>query len=315
MSRAVVCGIDGSAESLAGAAVAARLAERLGLRLVLAHVIEGARAFPHGDQHQRDRRWRRAAADAASLFARVEHRLDGMEVERRLLCGSPARVLSALPAEEDVALLVVGSRGRGAVKSVLLGSVSSTVARASDRPVVVVPPQAGSAPNPQARGHATIVCGVDGSSEATNAARVAVTLAVAQRLELVVVHAYQPRVSSAAIPAQGVAPPIDQEALERKQREAARSLVEAAAREVEEQASAKMRVEVGDAASVLNRSAVDEGAQLLVVGAHGRGPLASALLGSTAAQLAASASRPVVVVPKRASLDLDNALDTASARR
>jgi nucleotide-binding universal stress UspA family protein len=315
MSRAVVCGIDGSAESFAAAAVAARLAERLGLRLVLAHVIEDARAFRYGDQHQRDRRWRRAAAEAASLFARIERRLSGMEVESRLLRGGAARVLSALPADEDAALLVVGCRGRGAVKSVLLGSVSSTVARASDRPVVVVPPLAGAAPNRRAPGHATIVCGVDGSDEATNAARVAATLAAALRLELVLVHAYRPRVPSAAIPAQGVAPAIDQEAHERKQREAARSLVEAAAREVRDQASARMRVEVGDAASALNRSAVEEDAELLVVGTHGRGPLASALLGSTAAQLAASASRPVVVVPKGASLGLDDELDTARAQR
>jgi nucleotide-binding universal stress UspA family protein len=69
---------------------------------------------------------------------------------------------------------------------------------------------------------------------------------------------------------------------------------------------------VGDAASALNRSAVEEDAELLVVGTHGRGPLASVLLGSTAAQLAASASRPVAVVPKTASLRLDDALDTAA---
>lgn len=61
---------------------------------------------------------------------------------------------------------------------------------------------------------------------------------------------------------------------------------------------AEIRIELGDAASVLDRSAADERAALIVVGTHGRGRLASALVGSTSARLAALGSRPVVVVPQ-----------------
>lgn len=56
---------------------------------------------------------------------------------------------------------------------------------------------------------------------------------IALQLELVLVHAYQSPSSSGAIPAPGVAPPIDHETLDEKQREGSRSLLEAAAREVE----------------------------------------------------------------------------------
>ena len=42
MSTAIVCGVDGSSDSQAALKVAAGLADRLGTRLVLAHVAEPA---------------------------------------------------------------------------------------------------------------------------------------------------------------------------------------------------------------------------------------------------------------------------------
>lgn len=45
--------------------------------------------------------------------------------------------------ELDAAVIVTGSRGRGPLKSALLGSVSREVLYHSSRPVLVVPPQEG----------------------------------------------------------------------------------------------------------------------------------------------------------------------------
>ena len=295
MSRSVVCGVDGSDGSLAAAAVAARISTTLGSSLVLGYAVD-ASAFPHGNELEAEHHLAPAQERAASLFEMIEDRVGAVELDGRVVRGAPERALPALAAAESAALLVVGSRGRGAVKAALLGSVSSGVVRESDRPVLIVPPQADRFTGAEAPECATVVCGVDGSGEAGAAARVAAQLAVALGLGLVLVHAYQQRSSSPSMPAPGLTPPIARD-LEQRQREGARGLLEATALDIGQE-GAEIRIELGDAASVLDRSAADERAALIVVGTHGRGRLASALVGSTSARLAALGSRPVVVVPQ-----------------
>jgi nucleotide-binding universal stress UspA family protein len=54
--------------------------------------------------------------------------------------GSPPAALLALARDVDAALIVVGSRGLGAVRAALLGSFSTGVLADAPCPVVVVPP-------------------------------------------------------------------------------------------------------------------------------------------------------------------------------
>ncbi len=76
-----------------------------------------------------------------------EHR--GVEVEPLVVEGDPSQRLFEL--SEQAALLVVGSRGRGASAALLLGSVATKCARHSPGPVVIVhpvPPPDGDRPAP-----------------------------------------------------------------------------------------------------------------------------------------------------------------------
>ena len=61
-----------------------------------------------------------------------------MRPEKRLIQGEPAQVL-AQEEEHDVDLLVLGSRGYGPVRRVLLGGVSTALVRSARCPVMVVP--------------------------------------------------------------------------------------------------------------------------------------------------------------------------------
>jgi nucleotide-binding universal stress UspA family protein len=78
----------------------------------------------------------RTAADRLLDEALDGTSVGGLTVERVVSEGSPGDVL--LDAAADADLVVVGSRGRGGIKSALLGSVSSHVAHHSRCPVVIV---------------------------------------------------------------------------------------------------------------------------------------------------------------------------------
>lgn len=62
----------------------------------------------------------------------------GVEVKRVVVRGRPADSLIA--AAEGADMLVVGSRGRGGFRGLLLGSVSQQIAHHGDCPVVIVRP-------------------------------------------------------------------------------------------------------------------------------------------------------------------------------
>ena len=73
--------------------------------------------------------------------ALAQANLGDTQVEREVSEGSPGDVLVAAAADAD--LVVVGSRGRGGLRSALLGSVSSHVAHHAPCPVVIVRAPAG----------------------------------------------------------------------------------------------------------------------------------------------------------------------------
>lgn len=141
--RAIVCAVDESDAIDDVVRVAQALASALRGRLVLVHVAPpteapGVSAAPAGQERLREEE----LADARALLEGLAGRLDAGDAEQRAEVGSPADRIVAIADEEDAALVVIGSRGRGDVKSALLGSVSHGVASKATCPVVIVPPGA-----------------------------------------------------------------------------------------------------------------------------------------------------------------------------
>lgn len=147
MDQSLVCGIDSSEESRAGLRVAAHLSRRLGLRLVVAHVAQAA-LFPppYGTTPIVEPATEADFRLAEELLERVAWKEGITDAESRALHGVPAERLAGLAEEEGAALIVVGSRGRGAFRSALFGSVSQDLLRIARCPVLVVPLDATATP-------------------------------------------------------------------------------------------------------------------------------------------------------------------------
>jgi nucleotide-binding universal stress UspA family protein len=141
---AVIVGVDGSEESRKALSWAADEARMRGEALVAVHVYVSPAVyypfgeFPGGPDTRILEDARRAAEDLLSdEVATVRDRLDGVHVEKKVVEDEqPARALTQEAGRSD--LLVVGSRGRGGFKGLLLGSVSQQVAHHAPCPIVVI---------------------------------------------------------------------------------------------------------------------------------------------------------------------------------
>jgi nucleotide-binding universal stress UspA family protein len=142
----IVIATDGS-DGAEGATVAgARVARTLGTKAVLVYVRPPI--GPLGDPYYQEKlseqmAHARAALDRAQELVGQE----GVEADEEILEGSAADRVVELARNRSAPLIVVGSRGLGAVAGALLGSVSSAIIHRADRPVLVVP---GSSPASQA---------------------------------------------------------------------------------------------------------------------------------------------------------------------
>ncbi len=292
----VVVGVDGSAGSRAALVWALSAAARAGARLavVAAFPIEFYWAAPtlldarRVDQVRADTEARaRALVDEVRDDPASGGHAD-VPVDVVALPGRAAQQI--VQAAHDADLLVVGSRGRGAVRSTVLGSVALHCVTHAACPVVVVRPHTEAALAPP-----RVVVGLDGSATSMtaldraleDAARLgaAVTAVAAYSEESYWSHAYDVLV-----------PPVEQ--LRADAHRGAEKMV-ALARERFGPAAPDVDVRAIEGAAGEVLVGQSEGAELLVVGGRGRSALVELLIGSVALHCVLHAPCPVLVVPSR----------------
>lgn len=290
MAYPVVCGVDGSRESVVAAEVGVWLAEAVRSRAIFVNAVQEAAVSPAAGGPEREPQANHVL-DAAHRTVAGATPGRAPSAESRVVPGDPAEALLAVAHETDARTVCMGSRGRGPLRAALLGSTSRAVVRESSCAVLVVPRGAAA----RGVGGASIVCGLDGSAESENALRAAVGFRRVLDLELVLVHA---EVLDAFVPAApgAAAPPLDpREELERRRRAAA-AVISRLAERCHVPIEAEERVEAGEPSRVIDAVAEEEDAAMIVVGTHARGALEGAAHGSVSNRLAASASRPVLLV-------------------
>ena len=136
MNRIVIA-TDGSPEAEVAVEEGIALAEEVGAKLTFVYVRSALPLLgePYYQRELSDQlRHGRTALDAA--LERAAER--GVEAEAEILEGNVADAISTLAQRRAADLIVAGSRGHGALTSVLLGSVSRGLVERSAVPVMIV---------------------------------------------------------------------------------------------------------------------------------------------------------------------------------
>ena len=138
--RPILVALDGSEPSQRGLRVAVELSRATGAALLLTHVVppvtlpvpvspEIAERLEAGENAHAQMVVNSSLSEASSL---------GVHAEGLVLRGGPAEALADAAETRDCSMVVIGSRGRGGVVRVLLGSVADRLVHISKRPVLVV---------------------------------------------------------------------------------------------------------------------------------------------------------------------------------
>lgn len=201
--------------------------------------------------------------------------------------GSPIDML--LEMSHDVTMIVMGSRGMGGLSGMVMGSVSASVVSHAACPVVVV--RDDNAVN-EANKYGPVVVGVDGSEVSQKATEYAFEEANARSSELVAVHTWMDMQVQASLAGLSAAQ-AEWADVEKEQGEL---LAERLSSFQEKYPDVPVKKVIARDRPVRALSDNSEGAQLLVVGSHGRGGFKGMLLGSTSRALLQSAPCPMMVV-------------------
>ncbi len=184
--KKILLATDGSQDAASATRAAIDLAATTGSELHVVHVWQALPPYPHPSI---------AVATDAAFYEReaqnlLFEQLDGLEgagVEvagAHLERGRAAEKIADLAERLGVGLIVLGSRGLGTVKRLLLGSVSEGVVRLAPCPVLVMRGGHGAWP-PQ-----SIVVGEDLSEEAKRAAGIAANIGSLYEVPVLLVLVY-----------------------------------------------------------------------------------------------------------------------------
>ena len=288
-ARRVVVGVDGSEQGWSALDWAADEAWRRGALLRVLHAcapLEDPRSALTATPGVADK----AEGTIDTARNRVAERHPSLAV--RVDTSGDRAPYALIEASCSADLLVVGARGLGGLRSLVLGSVSQRCIRYAHCPVVVVRSEVAEASSTSA--DHTIVVGTDGSLGSTRALRWALREGRSRGSPVRAVFAWQyPPVHSMIMGPLNGNPVAAREIMDATRALAARCEPDVPLESVDS---------VGATVPVLLDAS--GGADLLVVGSRGRGTLHGALVGSVAHQCIMGAPCPVVVVqPSNGELD------------
>jgi nucleotide-binding universal stress UspA family protein len=296
----ILLATDGSEDAALAARAAVDLSIRSGSQLHVVHVWQGPSRSTHVPTTKEDYPYLQDLL-ARELLEEQTERLEsaGATVAgAHLRRGEAAEEIVRLSEELEVGILVLGSRGLGALARLVLGSVSEKVAYLTPCPVLVM--RGGARAWPPQR----VVVGEDRSEQAKRASEAALSIArLVGAQEAILVRTTYPELP--------LVPPGHHWQSWRTQRERAviarlqerrriKKALEKRASELKETLGRLplVRAAVGEAADIILEVAAENAEPSLVaVGSRGLGMVKSVMLGSVSRKVLRTASGPVLIAP------------------
>jgi nucleotide-binding universal stress UspA family protein len=288
----ILLATDGSEDAFLAAQAALDLSDRTGAELHVVHAWQDLRpatlpAMAIDEYSQAYELWKREAEELLEDQAERLRSAGATVAAAHLREGRPAEEITKLAEELDVGLLIVGSRGLGAMKRLVMGSVSEGVVHLASRPTLVV--RGGERAWPPSR----LIVGDDGSNEARRAGELAAGIGKLFDARALLVRVY-PQVT--VFKANRIV-----------HTRASKELLGRGERSLEERAAAlesvlgtclEVRVISGEAAAIIQEAA-EEGREptLVAVGRRGLGTVRYFALGSVSSDVLRAVSGPVLIVP------------------
>lgn len=137
--RRILVAVDSTEVAREAARVALEMGGRVGAHVMLVHVLPDSVAEGETADFAA---FERACEDyARGLLEELRQNTgrSGPPTHLAVLHGEPASAISKAAEAEDVDLVIVGTRMRGALARTLLGSVADELLRSCPKPVMVVP--------------------------------------------------------------------------------------------------------------------------------------------------------------------------------
>lgn len=276
----ILVATDGSEDAALAARAAADLSTKAGSELHLVHTWSEPPFW--GGSYVRE--------DAERLLeeqARQIRALGVIPAEVHLTKGRPAEEITGLAAELGVGLVVIGSRGLGTIKRLVVGSVSEGVVQLAVCPTLVL--RGGEGAWPPGR----LVVGDDGSEASGRAGELAASVGKLFDARMLLMRTYP---SVAVFKARRIVyVQASREILRR-----GKSALERRADELESVLGARPETEIssGDAAAVIQETVEGSGEPTLIaLGRSGLGDARYSTLGGVSSDVLRAVSRPVLIVP------------------
>jgi nucleotide-binding universal stress UspA family protein len=282
----ILLATDGSEDAVQATEAASDLAGKSGSELHVVHVwhdVPGPyrRAFVK-------RELRRQGQEILDQQVQKIESAGGTVTQAHLRAGRTSNEVIELSEELGVGLLVVGSRGMGTVRRILIGSHSEEIVHHSHVPVLVV--RRGHSAWPPSR----VIIGEDFSDDAKKAGELAASIAGLYGAELILIYAHP---DLPEVPPGEARDTAVQELGDIRQRDEEK--LESRADELKELAGSRPEVRVSDdyPASVILRATQETPPPLAAVGSRGLAGLTRTRLGSVSTKVVTAAPGPVLVVP------------------